>query len=127
MRSPPSTLSSRKRGSNGASLANADTGVSKSPAMSKGGFMIIKKPIPEFSGDGSGVCLYLLDSNQDMQQRPAPTPPAKLRHHHGPADRTMADIVGRVWPAPPPCVKNVYWASTSSTPGRRSGRGYQAV
>src|SRR4029077_2332083 len=36
-RSPPSTLSSRKRGANEASFMNAETGVSRSPVMSKGG------------------------------------------------------------------------------------------
>src|SRR5262245_2753954 len=37
-RSPPSTLSSRKRGLNGLSFRYAETGVSRSAAMSNGGF-----------------------------------------------------------------------------------------
>src|SRR6185437_1858349 len=63
-RSPPSTLSSRKRGSKSASFMNADTGVSRSPEISNGGFKQLlpgpnrahdKKPITGAAGDGFGA------------------------------------------------------------------------
>jgi hypothetical protein len=52
-RSPPSTLSSRKRGLNALSLAKAETGVSRSPAMSNGGF---RKYSSENEKTHPGVC-----------------------------------------------------------------------
>ena len=51
-RSPPSTLSSKKRGSKGASFRKAETGVSRSAAMSKGAFIegLSKKNPPGWGG-----------------------------------------------------------------------------
>src|SRR5688572_4684854 len=66
-RSPPSTLSSRKRGSNAPSFMYAETGVSRSPEMSNGGFMQAfseprtqKNPSPGLAGDGFESCREIL-------------------------------------------------------------------